>query len=112
MWQLLTRPMALVAQDNLWSWIMGYTLLGLVSYVVFCGLIWTSLGAERRKRALVLFAWSPLVLFEVLGKAHNDGLLAVSALAAVLLARRYPAGGMLAAAAGMLVKLSGLAVAG
>ncbi|HEX8966930.1 MAG TPA: hypothetical protein VF937_03555 [Chloroflexota bacterium] len=110
LWPLLTWPIARVAGDSLWAWIGGYKLLSLTGYVTCCALIWFTTEPARRKRALLLFAWSPLVLFEVLGKAHNDSLLAVSALATVSLARRHPVGGMLAATAGMLVKLSGLAV--
>ncbi|MBV8714430.1 MAG: hypothetical protein JOZ65_05125 [Chloroflexi bacterium] len=111
LWPLLTWPIARAAADSLWAWIFGYKLLALLSYVTCCWLIWHSVDADRRKRALIAFAWSPLVLFDLLGKAHNDGLLAVSAVAAVLLARRSSTVAMLGAVAGLLIKLSGFAVA-
>jgi hypothetical protein len=110
LWPLLTWPIARLAGDSLWGWIVGYKALALASYVMCGWLIWNSVAADRRKRALVLFAWSPLVLFDLLGKAHNDGWLAVSALAAVWLARRSGSGGMVAGTAGMLIKLSGFVV--
>jgi hypothetical protein len=110
LWPLLTWPIARFAGDNLELWIVGYKALSLLSYVVCGWLIWSSVEADRRKRALVTFAWSPLVLFDLLGKAHNDGLLAVSLLAAVWLARRSAATSLVNATAGMLIKLSGFAV--
>ena len=118
LWALVTWPIAQVAGDSLWGWIFGYKLLSLGCYVTCCALVWLGAQAERQKRALVQFAWSPLVLFELLGKAHNDGLMAVSALAAVLLLSRRPSiawsvwsvWGALAATAGALIKLSGAAV--
>ena len=112
LWPLLTWPIARLAGDSLWGWIVGYKLLALVCYVTCCALIWAiSSEPTARKRALLVFAWSPLVLFEVLAKAHNDGVLAVSALASVWLLRTHkPALGLLAASTGALIKLSGLAV--
>jgi hypothetical protein len=110
LWPILTWPIARLANDGLWGWIVGYKLLSLAAYAACCGLIWISAERAHRNRALVLFAWSPLVLFEVLGKAHNDSLLALSAVATICLARRHPAIAMLLATAGALVKLSGLAV--
>src|ERR1051326_7882450 len=110
LWPLLTWPIARFAGDNLELWIVGYKALSLLSYVVCGWLIWSSVEADRRKRALVTFAWSPLALFDLLGKAHNDGLLAVSLLAAVWLARRSAATSLVNATAGMLIKLSGFAV--
>src|SRR5919199_3283094 len=110
LWPILTWPIARLADNSLWGWIVGYKLLSLGAYAACCGLIWTSAEPADRNRALVLFAWSPLVLFEVLGKAHNDSLLALSAVATICLARRHPAIAMLLATAGALVKLSGLAV--
>jgi alpha-1,6-mannosyltransferase len=112
LWPILSWPIPRLAGDDLWGSILGYKLLALASYVASCWLIWRTAEPGGRRRALLLFAWSPLVLFEVLGKAHNDGLLAVSALAAVWLARRkhQPALALLAATAGALVKVSGLAI--
>lgn len=112
LWPMVSWPIAWLAGDDAWGYIAGYKLLGLASYVASCWLVWLSAEPARRARALVVFAWSPLVLFELLGKAHNDGLLAVSALAAVWLAVRMnrPGLGMLAATAGALVKISGAAI--
>ncbi|HYY88980.1 MAG TPA: glycosyltransferase 87 family protein, partial [Chloroflexota bacterium] len=111
LWPLLTWAIVRLAGDDLWASIIGYKLLALASYVACGALVWASTAPAQRQRALVLFAWSPLVLFETLGKAHNDGLLAVAALTAVWIARRdQPALGLLAATAGALIKVSGLAV--
>jgi hypothetical protein len=110
LWPLLTWPIARLAGDSLWLWIGGYKALALLSYVVCGWLIWISVEADRRKRALVTFAWSPLVLFDLLGKAHNDGLLAVSVLAALWLARRSGPASLVVGSLGMLIKLSGFAV--
>jgi hypothetical protein len=70
-------------------------------------LIWFGVDASRRTRAVVLFAWSPLVLFETLGKAHNDVLLAVAALLAV---RAHSRLSLVAVTTGALIKLSGAAL--
>ena len=111
LWPILTWPIAALAGEQLWGYIGGYKLLSVLSYVTCCGLVWASAPDGQRKRQLVLFAWSPLVLFEVLGKAHNDALLAVSALGAICLARRdQPVLALLVATAGALIKVSGLAV--
>jgi hypothetical protein len=112
LWPIVSWPIAWLAGNDLWGSIAGYKLLGLASYVASCWLVWLTAEPVRRARALVVFAWSPLVLFELLGKAHNDGLLAVSALAAMWLAVRVnrPGLGMLAATAGALVKISGAAI--
>jgi hypothetical protein len=57
---------------------------------------------------LLYFAWSPLVLIDVLGKAHNDILIALGALAALALAERPRSGALAlpAVAASVLVKVS------
>lgn len=110
LWPIVTWPIAILAGDSLWDWIVGYKLLALLGYVMCCGLVWQLAQPSEQWRAFLLFAWSPLVLFEVLGKAHNDSLIAVSALAAVWFVRRSPATAMLAATAGALIKASGLAI--
>jgi alpha-1,6-mannosyltransferase len=71
----LTTPLALT--DRLFA----YKLLMNVVQVVNLALVWWLLGrtlaGQRRARltAFTLFAWNPLVLFDVAGNAHNDGLM-------------------------------------
>jgi hypothetical protein len=104
-WAILTWPIVRLAGESLAAEVVGYKLLALLAYVGCCALIWTSVEPERRARALVLFAWSPLVLIDVLGKVHNDVLPALAALLAVwLLSRRHATLSMLSSAAGGLVK--------
>ena len=111
-WVLLTWPIAWLAGDDPTGYVLGYKAVVLVAYLVSCWLIWANSEATRRKRALVMYAWSPLVLFDVLGKVHNDVLTGLTMLAAVVLASRSRAvPGLLAGVAGALIKLTGLAVA-
>jgi hypothetical protein len=107
-WAVLTWPIARLAGNSIAAQVAGYKLLALASYLACCWLIWTWPGRQaHRARALVLFAWSPLVLFETLSKGHNDVLLALTALLGFRLGSR---GGLVAAVAGGLVKATGLAV--
>ena len=105
LWTLVTWPLVLVAGDSPAAAVAAYKLFSLACYLATCGLIWHAVEPARRPRALMLFAWSPLVVFEVLGKVHNDGLAAVSVVLAVLLAGRGQGGlGIVAGAAGGLIK--------
>ena len=80
--------------------VLGYKALSLLAYAGCCWLIWASVEPARRQRALAVFAWSPLVIFEVLGKLHNDSLLALSILSMVwLLGRHHATRGWLASLA-------------
>jgi hypothetical protein len=107
-WAVLTWPIARLAGTSVAANVAAYKLLALISFLACCWLIWTWPGRQaQRTRALVLFAWSPLVLFETLAKGHNDVLLALSALLAFRLGGR---GGLVAGMAGGLVKATGLAV--
>lgn len=91
---------------------LGYKILSIAAYAGCCWLIWSSLPPSRRAHALVAFAWSPLVLFDVLGKVHNDVLPALSLLALFWqLSRRAPLLGLPAVAAGGLIKITALAAA-
>jgi hypothetical protein len=113
LWAALTWPLVWLAGDSAPRAVLGYKLLAAAGYAACCGLIWLSVEPARRQRALVLFAWSPLVLFEVLGKAHNDVLVALGMLGATWLLgqRRAPAwAGVVALVLGGLIKLSGLAL--
>jgi hypothetical protein len=83
LWAILTWPIARLAGDSALVAVLGYKVLSLAAYAACCGLVWQLVERPRRQRALVLFAWSPLVLFEILGKVHNDVLVALGALSAV-----------------------------
>jgi hypothetical protein len=108
LWAVLTWPIARLAGTSIAAQVAGYKLLALAAYVACCWLIWTWPGQQaHRARALLLFAWSPLVLFETLAKAHNDVLLALTALLALRLGNL---GGPIAAVSGGLIKATGLAV--
>jgi hypothetical protein len=112
LWALLTWPVVRLAADSAAGLVAGYKLVSLGAFAASCWLIWNSVPAARRQRAIVLFAWSPLVTFEALGKLHNDIFIALSLLAVVWLAQRQHASrGLLAAAAGGLVKATTLAAA-
>src|SRR5205085_6404942 len=80
--------------------VLAYKLLALAGYLGCCGLLWTQ---TRRLHSVIAFAWNPLVLFEVLGKAHNDVLLAFAALLAL---RGLNGSSLVATTVGALVKLS------
>jgi hypothetical protein len=108
LWAALSWPIAILSGTSIAAQVAGYKLLALAPYLACCWLIWTWPGRRAyRARALVLFAWSPLVLFETLAKGHNDVLLALTVLLTFRLGRRA---GLLAAVAGGLVKATGLAI--
>ena len=112
LWALLTWPLIRLAGASVGAEILGYKLLSGAAYAACCWLIWTSVERARRQRALLVFAWSPLVVFEVLGKVHNDVFPALSMLAMVWLAcRARGLGSMLAIVAGGLIKPTALAAA-
>ena len=112
LWSVLTWPIVRLAGESVAGLLVGYKLLAALGYVACCLLIWASVAPARRQRALVLFAWSPLVLFTVLGKVHNDVLLALALLAMVCCRRRaHHALGLAAVVLGSLVKATGLAAA-
>jgi hypothetical protein len=112
LWALLTWPIVRLAGESVAALLVGYKLLSVIAYAACCWLIWTSVEPARRQRALVFFAWSPMVLFEVLGKVHNDILPAVSMLAMVwFISRGRGVGSMLVIVAGGLMKLTALAAA-
>ena len=112
LWALVTWPLVLLAGDSPAAEVAAYKLWSLGCYVASCGLIWSGVEPQRRVRALMVFGWRPLVLFEVLGKVHNDGLTGVSILLAVVLAGRgRGALGIAAGGLGGLVKASAVVLA-
>ena len=59
-----------LAGDSAAALVGGYKLLAALAYAVCGWLIWRSVEPSERQRAWVMFCWSPLILFEVLGKVQ------------------------------------------
>jgi alpha-1,6-mannosyltransferase len=95
-WAWLSAGIAGLTVDNLLGALLGFKALAIAANLLNTWLIvmivrridiaWTA-------AAVVAYAWSPLVLFETVANAHNDGLIAAPVLAAVWLVMR---GGRLA----------------
>ncbi len=70
--------------------VFAYKVLMNGVHLINLGLVWWLLSAmmpdARRARltAFVLLAWNPLVLFDVVGNAHNDGLMVTGLLLGVV----------------------------
>ncbi len=116
-WLLPSRLIAQVAEwagGDLAYYALGFKLLDLGLMLLCAALVWAiagrfGFGVGRRATATALFAWSPLLIIEFPGNAHNDLLLIFCLLLALWLHLRgwWP----LAVAAlicGALVKITGL----
>jgi alpha-1,6-mannosyltransferase len=70
-------------------------------------LIWIALGSQRPERRILgvlAFLWSPLIVVELAGEGHNDGLMTLFVVAAVVLAGGRHAAFVLALVAAVLTK--------
>ncbi len=115
LWALLTWPIAQLAGESASAVVEGYKVLSIAAYALCAWLVWSSSDPDRRGRALVAFAWSPLVLVEVAGKVHNDIFPALGVVLAVWLAGRWRNWTLLlslpAIVGGALVKVIALPIA-
>jgi hypothetical protein len=97
--------------------VLLYKLLGAAAHLLgglLVLLVACRLGAPRRQAlaGAYLFVWNPLLLWEMVGNAHNDGLMLLGGLVGVwLLARGSDRLVLVAVMAGALVKIPILAIA-
>ncbi len=84
LWTDLSVPFArLISPLSLTDQMLAYRLLMNGVHVVNLALVWYLLGRfapgggshRARLTAFAMFAWNPLVLFEIAGNAHNDALM-------------------------------------
>lgn len=109
-WYVLAWVPAALGGSSIFGLVLSFKALAAVSYATVAWLIWRCTGGRpvhERWSAVVFFAWNPLVLFDVLGKGHNDIVIAVPILGALLLLR-HPIGSSLCLATAVLVKASAL----
>lgn len=116
-WVYLGAGIALAARGDLLVEVVLYKALGLLVHLAGGGLVFLvarRLGAERRQAlgGAYLFVCNPLLIWEMIGNAHNDGLMLLGGLVAIwLLARGADRLVLPAVAAGALVKLPIAAIA-
>ncbi|MBN1485670.1 MAG: hypothetical protein JXA37_13230, partial [Chloroflexia bacterium] len=84
-WETISAVLSRLGGDRLWTNVLLYKGLALLSYVLCVLLIAAILRRKKPEWALagtLLFAWNPLVLHEGLANGHNDLLMALFMLAA------------------------------
>ncbi len=90
-WLLITGAVSLAGGENLLANMLSFKVIAAICTLVAIWLIdilARHLFPERRLRILVLFAWSPLLIFEAIGNGHNDIVMMVCVLAAFCLMLR------------------------
>jgi alpha-1,6-mannosyltransferase len=110
-WVLLGGAVATLARGNLLTEVLAYKVVGGLAHIGGAGLIYLiarSLGAGqiRARASAYLYICNPLLVWEMVGNAHNDGVMMLFGLAGVWLfvtARDRLV--LLAVAAGALVKV-------
>lgn len=110
-WVLLGYLQAAIGRGDLLAEVLFYKVVAAVAHLASAALILSigrRLGANRCQAlaGAYLFLWNPLLLWETVGNAHNDGLMMLGGLLAVwLLVRGANVLVMSALALGALVKL-------
>lgn len=90
-WLLIAGAVSLLGGENLLANMLAFKVIAAVCTLVAIWLVDVlarNLFPERRFRVLVLFAWSPLLLFEAIGNGHNDIVMMACVLAAFCLMLR------------------------
>jgi alpha-1,6-mannosyltransferase len=110
-WLLLGGAFASVSRGDLLTEVVLYKLVAALAHMAAAALIFQiamQLGAhrERARASAYLYLWNPLLLWEMVGNAHNDGLMMLCGLGAVwLFVKGIDLLVLPAVAAGALVKL-------
>lgn len=89
LWEQLSLAVAWLGGGSLLRHVLLLKLLATTAFLL-CGVVIEALVRHERRRALALYAWlwSPLALWEFAAVGHNDGLLVLSLLLALLSAQR------------------------
>jgi hypothetical protein len=85
-WQLLSLLPTTLAGDSVLRGLVAFKLLGLLAFVGCALVIWRlllRLDPALAPAGTLLFAWNPLLQFELVGNGHNDVVMVLFALLAV-----------------------------
>ncbi len=80
LWNLVSAPFTALAGENMLVAVVGYKLLFVACLLLGGWVITRCFAAVKRPggaAAALLYLWNPLVLWEAIGNAHNDVLLAL-----------------------------------
>ena len=111
LWVLLGAGFALVSQGNLLAEVVLYKLAATVAHVVGGALVYLiarrlTSSTRTAEASAFLYLWNPLLLWEMIGNAHNDGLMMCFGLLGVwLFVRRVDRLVLAGVALGALVKI-------
>lgn len=87
LWNVVAAPITALAGDRMTLALAGFKLLAVAAVLVGAWAIARTLGAWRPADAAtgaLFYAWNPLVLWEGIGNGHNDTLMTVPLLLALL----------------------------
>ena len=85
-WQLLSLIPTAVAGESILRGLVTFKVLGLVAFAGCTLLIWrllSKLGPAKAASGTLLFAWNPLLQFELVGNGHNDVVMVLFVLLAI-----------------------------
>jgi hypothetical protein len=106
-WLDLSLLVALCAHDSIANVLLGFRLIGLVAHLLNMVLIWSIVGRikpEMRLSAVLLYGWNPLVLLASIFMVHQEVVVVLFLLLAVLfLLRNAPLMGWIFALLAVLV---------
>jgi hypothetical protein len=87
LWNLIAAPVTYASGDRIGVALVGFKVLAVIAALVGTWIVVRTVAVERPNdvaTAAILFLWNPLVLWEGVGNGHNDLVLAVPLLLAML----------------------------
>jgi hypothetical protein len=110
-WVLLGGGIASLARADLLDEVLGYKLVAAAAHLASAAIVYrialTLAGSRARAQASAyLFLWNPLLLWEMVGNAHNDGFMMLFGLGGVwLFVKGHDRFALLSIIAGALIKV-------